>query len=215
MGIRELDGVEETIEAKTFGNIIHYTLEELYKPFEDQFLKSEELKKLIPKVDEIIMKFYSRAYENGDITRGKNLISFEIAKKYINNFIIQEINNLDNGHQIKIYAVENQVEAILNHPSIGFPVRLKGSVDRIDSFDGVVRIIDYKTAKVSQSDLNLINLSEVINDYKKYNIIFQLLMYAYILSKKENFHTPFEVGIYSFKNLKSGFLKFKSKDKSL
>ena len=40
-------------------------------------------------------------------------------------------------------------------------------------------------------------------------------MYAYILSKKENFHTPFEVGIYSFKNLKSGFLKFKSKDKSL
>ena len=215
LGIRELDGVEETIEAKTFGNIIHYTLEELYKPFEDQFLKSEELKKLIPKVDEIIMKFYSRAYENGDITRGKNLISFEIAKKYINNFIIQEINNLDNGHKIKIYAVENQVEAILNHPSIGFPVRLKGSVDRIDSFDGVVRIIDYKTSKVSQSDLNLINLSEVINDYKKYNKIFQLLMYAYILSKKENFHTPFEVGIYSFKNLKSGFLKFKSKDKSL
>lgn len=215
LGIRELDGVEETIEAKTFGNIIHYTLEELYKPFEDQFLKSEELKKLIPKVDEIIMKFYSRAYENGDITRGKNLISFEIAKKYINNFIIQEINNLDNGHKIKIYAVENQVEAILNHPSIGFPVRLKGSVDRIDSFDGVVRIIDYKTSKVSQSDLNLINLSEVINDYKKYNKIFQLLMYAYILSKKENFHTPFEAGIYSFKNLKSGFLKFKSKDKSL
>ena len=79
----------------------------------------------------------------------------------------------------------------------------------------LLRIIDYKTSKVSQSDLNLINLSEVINDYKKYNKIFQLLMYAYILSKKENFHTSFEVGIYSFKNLKSGFLKFKSKDKSL
>ena len=92
---------------------------------------------------------------------------------------------------------------------------MKGSVDRIDSFDGVLRIIDYKTSKVSQSDLNLINLSEVINDYKKYNKIFQLLMYAYILIGTEEFQPPFELGIYSFKNLKSGFLKFKLKDKSL
>ena len=215
LGIREIDGVEETIEAKTFGNIIHYTLEELYKPFEGQFLKSEELKKLIPKVDEVIMRFYSRTYKNGDITRGKNLISFEIAKRYINNFITQEINNLDKGHKIKIYAVEKKVETILNNSSIRIPVRLKGSVDRIDSFDGVLRIIDYKTSKVSQSDLNLINLSEVINDYKKYNKIFQLLMYAYILIGTEEFQPPFELGIYSFKNLKSGFLKFKLKDKSL
>ena len=215
LGLREIDGVEETIEAKTFGNIIHYTLEELYKPFEGQFLKSGELKKLIPKVDEVIMRFYSRTYKNGDITRGKNLISFEIAKRYINNFITKEIDNLDKGHKIKIYAVEKQVETILNHPSIRIPVRLKGSVDRIDSFDGVFRIIDYKTSKVSQSDLNLINLSEVINDYKKYNKIFQLLMYAYILIGTEEFQLPFELGIYSFKNLKSGFLKFKLKDKSL
>ena len=91
---------------------------------------------------------------------------------------------------------------------------MKGSVDRIDSFDGVFRIIDYKTSKVSQSDLNLINLSEVINDYKKYNKIFQLLM-AYILIGTEEFQLPFELGIYSFKNLKSGFLKLKLKDKSL
>ena len=215
LGIREIVGVEETIEAKTFGNIIHYTLEELYKPFEGQFLKSGELKKLIPKADEVIMRFYSRTYKNGDITRGKNLISFEIAKRYINNFITQEINNLDKGHKIKIYAVEKKVETILNHSSIRIPVRLKGSVDRIDSFDGVLRIIDYKTSKVSQSDLNLINLSEVINDYKKYNKIFQLLMYAYILIGTEEFQPPFELGIYSFKNLKSGFLKFKLKDKSL
>ena len=215
LGIRELDEVEETIEAKTFGNIIHYTLEELYKPFEGLFLKSEELRKLIPKLDEIIMKFYNRAYKNGNITRGKNLISFEIAKRYINNFITKEIDNLDKGHKIKIYAVEKQVETILNHPSIKIPVRLKGSIDRLDSFDGVFRIIDYKTSKVSQSELNLLNFSLITKDYIKYNKSFQLLMYAYILSKTENFHTPFEAGIYSFKNLKSGFLKFKSKDKSL
>ena len=48
----------------------------------------------------------------------------------------------------------------------------------------------------------------------KYNKIFQLLMYAYILIGTGSFN-PFELGIYSFKNLKSGFLKLKLKDKSL
>ena len=54
-----------------------------------------------------------------------------------------------------------------------------------------------------------------IDHYKKYNKIFQLLMYAYILIDTEEFQPPFELGIYSFKNLKSGFLKLKLKDKSL
>ena len=39
--------------------------------------------------------------------------------------------------------------------------------------------------------------------------------YAYILIDTEEFQPPFELGIYSFKNLKSGFLKLKLKDKSL
>jgi hypothetical protein len=40
-------------------------------------------------------------------------------------------------------------------------------------------------------------------------------MYAYILIATEEFQPPFDLGIYSFKNLKSGFLKLKLKDKSL
>ena len=38
-------------------------------------------------------------------------------------------------------------------------------------------------------------------------------MYAYIMNLKNPFSTPVEAGIISFKNMKSGFLKFSKKDR--
>ena len=207
LGVSEADSIEETIEARTFGNIIHYCLEELYKPFEGQVLKVSELKSLLPEVENIVKKFFTKAYKNVDISRGKNLIGFEIAKRYIHNFLNQEIDYLSKGHKIVIHAVEKKVETVLELPGLNFPICLKGTVDRIDSFDGVNRIIDYKSSRVIQSDLNVVELSGVVIDYKKYNKSFQLLMYAYILNKMDLFQLPFEAGILSFKNFKAGILK--------
>ena len=39
-------------------------------------------------------------------------------------------------------------------------------------------------------------------------------MYAYMLNKKTELNFPVEAGIISFKNLKSGFIKFAKKEKS-
>ena len=213
LGVSEADSLEETIEAKTFGNIIHYCLEELYKPFEGQFLKASELKELLPRVENIVKKFFVKAYKNGDISRGKNLIGFEIAKRYIYNFLNLEIDYLTKGHKIMIHAVEKKVETIIELPTLNFPIRLRGNVDRIDSFDGVNRIIDYKSSRVVQSDLNIVDLSGVVVDYKKHNKGFQLLMYAYMLKKMDLLQLPFEIGILSFKNFKAGILKLTLKGK--
>jgi RecB family exonuclease len=50
------------------------------------------------------------------------------------------------GDAIKILALEQTFERILNHPTLPFPVLIKGNVDRIEERNGV-RIIDYKTEK--------------------------------------------------------------------
>ena len=214
LGVSEADSLEETVDAKTFGNIIHHCLEELYKPFEGQFLKVAELKESLLKVENMVKKYFVKAYKNVDVSRGKNLIGFEIAKRYICNFLNLEIDYLVKGHKIMIHAVEKKVQTIIELPGINFPIRLIGNVDRIDSFDGVNRIIDYKSSRVIQSDLNIADLSGVLLDYKKHNKGFQLLMYAYILNKMNLFQLPFELGILSFKNFKAGILKLTLKDKS-
>jgi RecB family exonuclease len=47
-------------------------------------------------------------------------------------------------------ALEQTFERILNHPTLPFPVLIKGNVDRIEERNSI-RIIDYKTGKVEKS----------------------------------------------------------------
>jgi hypothetical protein len=110
-------------------------------------------------------------------------------------------------------SVEKTVEFDFEHPEFDFPIKLKGNVDRIDICNGTRRIIDYKTSKVSQADMNLVDWGHIIKDYKKHNKSFQVLMYAYIKNQQEPFDGPTIAGIYSFKNLKAGILNFTKKDK--
>ena len=88
-----------------------------------------------------------------------------------------------------------------------------GTIDRIDTCNGVQRIIDYKTSQVSQTELELVNWEDLTSDYKAHSKCFQILTYAYMLNQQTRFSTPVEAGVISFKNLKSGLLKFAKKDK--
>ena len=213
LGIREDKDLEETVEATTFGSVIHYTLESFYKPFVGQALQIEKLQALKPKIDSTVRRFFMLLYKKGNISSGKNLISFEVAKRYISNFLDHEIQGLRKGHKIVLEAVEKPVKIQLEYPELDFPICFKGSIDRIDRCDGIRRIIDYKTSKVEQKDLNLVHWRSITEDYKKHNKSFQVLMYAYILNLLENNEDPLEAGVISFKNLKAGVLKFTKKDR--
>ena len=77
----------------------------------------------------------------------KNII-FEIAKRYVSNFLDLEIKTLETGNSVKILAIETKNRVDLKIQELDFPVKITGKVDRIDEFNGVMRIIDYKTGKV-------------------------------------------------------------------
>jgi hypothetical protein len=124
-----------------------------------------------------------------------------------------EIQFLRQGNEVVLLSVEKPVEFDFIHPELDFPVKLKGNVDRIDICNGIQRIIDYKTSKVLQTDLNLVDWSSLTKDYQKHNKSFQVLMYAYILDQIEPFDGPTVAGILSFKNLKAGVLSFTKKSK--
>ena len=92
-------------------------------------------------------------------------------------------------------------------------MKLKGIVDRIDEYNGVLRIIDYKSGKVLQNQVEIADWDNLLTDYNKYSKCFQVLCYAYMLNSTKQFSTPFEGGIISFKNLQGEyFLKFSKKE---
>ncbi len=212
--IKSHDDVEETVAANTLGTVVHNTLEDFYKPLLNTFLSVETIEKLKSKIEQTVTYHFKNEYKEGDITKGKNLIIFEIAKRYVLNFLNLEIKALKAGDEIKIVAIEADNDIAINIPELNHPVRLRGKVDRVDECNGTLRIIDYKTGSVLKNQVEITNWESITTDYKKYSKSFQVLSYAYMMQHSKNIKLPIEAGIISFKNLGSGFLKFTKKEDS-
>lgn len=207
--ISEVEEVEENIALNTLGTIIHGTLEELYKPLIGKFLSSEDIKICIKHIDEEVLKQFKLVYKEGEIKKGRNLLAFEVAKRNVFNFLKIELQEIENGDAVKILFLETKFERILNHRSLPFPVLIGGNVDRIEQRNGKIRIIDYKTGKVEARDVTLKKWNKLTSDIKSDKII-QVLAYAFMFEPHLQ-GQEMEVGIISFKNLKSGFLPFNFK----
>jgi hypothetical protein len=91
-----------------------------------------------------------------------------------------------------------------------FPIKIAGTVDRIEERNGIIRIIDYKTGKVEKPNVTLKSWNGLTEEIKNDKII-QILAYAFMFEEDAN-GKPMEAGIISFKNLKSGFLPFSFKE---
>jgi len=212
LGIQRYEDVEENVALNTLGTVIHNTLEEFYKPLEGQILTIDALSTMISKLDDTVFRHFKKEYKLGDLSKGKNLIIFEIAKYYLLSFLKIEMTSLKQGNEIKIIAIETKNNVSLDLDTLHFSVVLTGKVDRVDCFNGTTRIIDYKTGRVEQNKVEIVEWEDITSDYDKYSKSFQLLMYAYMMYKDKKIELPVEAGIISFKSLSSGVLKFAKKE---
>jgi hypothetical protein len=207
--IREVEEVEENIALNTLGTIIHETLKTLYEPFIGRLIAELDLEQCFKQIDTEVLKQFKLVYKEGEIKKGRNLLAFEVAKRNVSNFLKVELESVKKGEQVRIIALEQTYERLLEHPKLPFPVLIKGNVDRIENRDGVIRIIDYKTGKVEKGTVALRSWDDLTLDIKNEKII-QVLAYAFMFEKEAK-GVPIEAGIISFKNLKEGFLPFNFK----
>lgn len=209
LGIPDVEAVEETIAANTFGTIVHDSLEEIYTPYIGQELNKTLLIHAKTNISAIVKSNFKKTYLDGDISSGKNYLSYHVIIKYLNNFIDLEIEQLEN-HNVKIIALEKNLVVELQIPGIDHPVILKGKLDRIDEVDGVKRIIDYKTGKVERRNIEITDWESIIDDYQ-YSKAFQLLCYSYMYTRL-NPNKSILAGIISIKSLQQGTLIFAKKE---
>jgi ATP-dependent helicase/DNAse subunit B len=206
--INEFKNVEETVAANTMGTVVHDTLEALYKPYIGKFLLVDDVVKMQQKTNELVTFYFSEHFKNGDISTGKNRLVFEVANRFVENFLASEKQLLKDGNnQLKIIGMEKDLSTEITVEGIDFPIKIHGQVDRIDELNGVSRIIDYKTGMVDANKLKVVDFVN-IRDLKHHKAI-QVMLYAFLYTQnnKFDFKNNIEAGIISFKNLKSGFLK--------
>ena len=210
LGIKEYKEIEETIAANTFGTIVHDALEQLYLPLLNKTLQIQDIEQMIELVEDVVAKQFGKSYSSTTITSGKNLLAFEIAKQFVLNFLNYELGEVRKGNSIKVLGLEVPMEMMHDVKGLNMAVKLKGKIDRIDQFNGVSRILDYKTGKVTLNQLKINDWSLLSAD-EKFSKSFQVLTYAYMYLSKAKLslkELSLESGIISFKNLKDGFMPF-------
>ena len=79
----------------------------------------------------------------------------------------------------------------------------KGTVDRIDLVDGVLRFVDYKTGNLNSSDMTLSKWEDLTKMQRK--MLFQVLSYTYFLKNDFNYDKVI-AGVIPLRTFKNDFI---------
>lgn len=205
MDFGEAESIEEEIEHSTFGTFIHDTLEELYTPFARCDAKGNKVNPAptnITSIDidrmlkdfRVVLTNKFMLHFNNDreaFTKGKNLLSYQMAQELTERFLKSEKVFLEKQSQpVFIEALEQEYSAEIEISVRGEmkKVRLRGFIDRIDRIGETIRIIDYKSGKVDSKSVDFPtqknDCENVAKAFATKKHILQLSLYAYLYHHK-------------------------------
>ena len=204
-GLKEIKEVEESAEANTFGSILHLSLENLYRDFTEKIIHPESLKEQLKKVDLQVNQSFISFFDNNPPS-GKSLLQEEVIKVYVKKLIksdLKFIEGLRKQNQVlTLTGLEQEFSAPLNLVIEGQPtlIYIKGKVDRIDSFGGKVRVMDYKSSVKPTDKFSFDGFEKLFLD-KNYNKQLQLILYCWMIFKNGLYQaTQLTPCIVPFKN---------------
>ena len=190
-GLKPEEEVEETLDAGSLGTVFHAVMQRLYGSLNpvtrvdiDRILQDRQgLKDL---VRTLIMEALN-AFE----VSGRNLVIEEVILEYVIRTLQHDRELLERSGSpgFRILGLERRMECRFE----GF--RLKGFADRIDRYLGdEVRIVDYKTGKVEDEDIDITdeNAAEVVgklfgpSNAKRPKIALQLFLYGLLAQSYED-----------------------------
>ena len=151
-GLKAADEVSESLDAGMLGTVLHETMQELYsgrKTVSRKYLES------LLEDDGSVRGIISRKIKEQlrtDEVQGRNLIFEEIITRYAMQILRTDLGLLKDAGKEEFQVLGLELEKTLKIGNFTF----LGYIDRLDSFDsGTVRIVDYKTGKVTEQDIDV------------------------------------------------------------
>jgi hypothetical protein len=178
--MKEADEVEEDVDARILGSILHDVAFWLYEELkgirngvvnpEDLNVSDERIDKLI---DRAFREFYHMKDEEPVVYEGKRIVVKEIVRTFLRKVLERDADHAP----FEIRMLEQDFNETIDLPS-GKRVRIGGKIDRADASRGTVRVVDYKTGN---DDLKFDNIESLFDGEKKHNkAAFQTILYAYV-----------------------------------
>jgi hypothetical protein len=213
--LKEPENISADIDPAMLGNILHEIMKNLYQPYIAKVLTGEVLNGILRNkqlLTDIVNEAVNEKFKAGrnDSVSGNELIVRDVLMTYIIRILNADkilapliILNLEDtfGFPLSFLLNGSQIEILT-----------EGKIDRIDTINGVIRIVDYKTGSVSDSVNSVSDL--FVDDRKKdADGWLQTLLYceAYRATKPGSIVIP---SVYKIKKLNSEVLSDRLKLKT-
>ncbi|WP_312900925.1 PD-(D/E)XK nuclease family protein [Chryseobacterium taichungense] len=203
----ETDEIEEELSVRNYGNLVHYSLQEVYESLKGKILKENDLKNSIKAIDQYIeIAIDKLKHQREFYDKGMNFIHKAIAKKVIETILNHDLELVKAGNTLEIIDIEKRFEGVDFYLNETDKISFFGFIDRIDRLNGTLRIIDYKTAKIKNLIVKIDEdkIDEYFHNSDRKQAL-QLCIYQYVVENLPEFWgMPVETGIWSFAEAKKG-----------
>ncbi|GAB3578014.1 PD-(D/E)XK nuclease family protein [Hymenobacter daeguensis] len=220
----ENDAVEETLEASSFGTMVHEALENLMLPFEQDArpITAEDIPALIKQAPAEVQKALRQeeTEKHARADEGLNHVYGQVATRLVVR-LLESLREQPGLLPLRLFGLEKELAATIfvDVPGQAEPlaVRLFGYADRVDELpDGRLRVVDYKSGKVERRDLllrgstNKLTAAEAVDRLlheasSSADKVRQLWLYRLMLAHTAKRETA-ETAILSLRNIDEGLL---------
>ena len=212
---RETEEIEEELSQRNYGNLVHYALDKLYKGKKGKILKASDIEDLKPEINSAINSAIAKLKHQPELyERGMNYIHKSMATKVVEHILDYDLGLIKAGNSLEIISLEEGINAEFSLDENGEKINFIGYIDRIDRLNGVLRVIDFKTAKAK--NLSMKPKEEKLEDFMSSadsKQALQLSIYAYMVLHNEKFSVnQLQCGIWSFAEIGKGVQTLKLYD---
>lgn len=190
-GLSAPDEVSAEIDSATFGSIFHYAAEHIYKDLttHGKVINKEALETLLRNevklqdyVDTAFKKLFFNVPQNEKPEyNGVQLINSAAIARYLKQLLQNDLRYAPFTFIASEMEVDEPID--IQTPKGVIKSRIGGIIDRMDSKDGTLRIVDYKTGGDADTPPHVESL--FIPDKKRSNYVFQTFLYAAIMCRKQ------------------------------
>lgn len=178
--LKEPDGISEEIDPAMLGTIFHEVMKTLYGGFRNRVIDAGMINRILRDRDELYAVIYRTIEQNFRSGSSNFITGNELLAADIIMFYISRILSLDSDYApFTLLGIEEYFSFRVSFDSDGGAKTIVagGKIDRIDSKDGVVRIVDYKTGSVAE---NISSIDELFEDdrEKEFDAWLQTLLYC-------------------------------------
>jgi hypothetical protein len=181
--IRLKKPIETEISPAERGTAIHNVLEKLYKPLEGKVLTQDHIKEMEARVTDLLKIAVEKNKNWKEHESGTPALYFDLAKNMIEAFLKSESKRIANGEVVTMVALEVFLKKDIEVETEIGPIhaKFKGYIDRVESVNGQLKVMDYKMGKVEKSDLSMKDLESTIRKKTKG---LQLLLYNWMAQSR-------------------------------